>query len=96
MACRTYEGRRVARLSWQKSQIIRAGVLLRPALGVMDIDTFLLRRRFNRMARSAKALEKVTFKSGGADRAPRDNVVYVGGLRYSVTAKARSAKRGRR
>lgn len=83
-------------LTGQELQVIGAGVLFGAALGVMDIDTPLLRCRFNRMARSAKALEKVTFKSGGADRAPRDNVVYVGGLRYSATAKARSAKRGRR
>ena len=96
MACRLYEGRRVARLSWQKSQIIGAGVLLRAALGVMDINPFLLRRRFNRMARNAKALEKVTFKSGGADRAPRYYMIYMGGLRYSATAKASAAKRSRR
>lgn len=81
-------------LAWQELQIIGAGVLFGAALGVMDIDPLLLRCRFDRMARSAKALEKVTLKGSGADRPPRDNVVYVGCLRYSATAKARSAKGG--
>lgn len=81
-------------LAWQELQIIGAGVFLWPALGVMNENPLLLRCRFNRMARSAKALKKVALKGGGADRAPRDNVIDVGGLRYSATAKARSAKGG--
>jgi hypothetical protein len=44
-------------LTGQELQIIGAGVLFGAALGVMDKNPFLLRCRFDRMARSAKALK---------------------------------------
>ena len=37
-------------------------------------------------------MKKVSFKGGGADSPPRDNVINVSGLRYSATAKASGAK----
>ena len=74
--------------------IIGAGVFHGGGGGVMNENAPRFACRFDAMARGAKALKKVTPKSGGAYLSPRKNVVNVGGLRYLPTEQASGAKGG--